>query len=188
PRFMSEYGLQSMPELKTFEAFSLPEDRYLESQVMKCHQKQYANPSKNQFLDGYGMMIQYLEREYCVPADFEQLAYMTQLLQADYLGYAIKTHRRNRPYCMGTLYWQLNDMWPVTSWATVDYFGRWKAAHYVVRDTYKPIIVTASLDGDDVVVHLISDLLHPETVKINLALISFEGEQGFEKSFEIVTV
>ena len=185
PRFMSEYGLQSMPELKTFEAFSEPKDWDITSKVMITHQKQYANPSKNQFLDGYGMMIQYLEREYVVPEDFEQLAYMTQLLQADYLGFAIKAHRFNQPYCMGTMYWQLNDMWPVTSWASVDYFGRWKASHYAIRDTYKPLAVMISQDKDSLVIGLVSDALTQTQCCAELSLLGFDGEEHYAQSLDV---
>ncbi|WP_188150671.1 beta-mannosidase [Teredinibacter waterburyi] len=186
PRFMSEYGLQSMPELKTFEAFSLPEDWDVTSTVMKTHQKQYANPSKNQFLDGYGMMLKYLEREYCIPTEFGQVAYMTQLLQADYLAYAIKAHRRNRHYCMGTMYWQLNDMWPVTSWASVDYFGRWKASHYAIRETYKPIIVVLSKGDDKVRLQLVSDCLKDVDCTLEFEVLGFDGSQHFQQTFSVV--
>jgi beta-mannosidase len=180
PRFMSEYGLQSMPELKTIESFTEPADRDLSSDVMQAHQRQYPNPRKGQMLGGYDMMVRYLKREYHAPErsapDYlERLAYVSQLLQADYLRYAIETHRRAMPYCMGTMYWQLNDLWPVVSWSTVDYYGRWKAAHYAVRDAYRPLIASTEDDGTTLQVWIVNDLQRAVDGTLDLQLMTFDG-------------
>jgi beta-mannosidase len=186
PRFMSEYGLQSMPEMRSIRAFSIPSDWYLDSEVMLAHQRQYPNLWKGQVSGGYDMMLRYLERESNIPKEFEHLTYVTQLLQADYLRYAIELHRRHKPYCMGTMYWQLNDLWPVTSWSTVDYYGRWKAAHYAVRQAYNPILVSTKDDGEFLDVWIISDLQKGTDGRLEITLSDFDGNILFNDSANVV--
>ncbi|AFN74531.1 beta-mannosidase [Melioribacter roseus P3M-2] len=186
PRFMSEYGLQSMPELKTFMQFSQPQDWNLDSDVLKAHQRQYPNPKKNQFLGGYDMLLKYLEREYVVPGNFEHLTYVSQLLQADYLKYAIELHRRSKPYCMGTMYWQLNDVWPVVSWSTVDYYGRWKAAHYAVKKAYTPVLASAADENDFINVYVINDLTEKLEATLSARLMNFYGKVFYEDEIRVV--
>ncbi len=186
PRFMSEYGLQSMPELKTFEAFTLPEDRNLKSHVMLAHQRQYPNLKKGQTLGGYDIMLKYIEDEFCVPDDFELLAYTSQLLQAEYLRYAIEAHRRNMPYCMGTMYWQLNDLWPVTSWSTIDYYGRWKAANYMVKKAYAPVLVSTDDQENGIKIFIINDLQNTENMQLKMKLLAFNGNILYEKQMPVM--
>jgi len=176
PRFMSEYGLQSVPEKKSLLRFTIEEDWSFESHVMNTHQRHYPKPKRGQPMGGFQVITKYMEDEYCVPENFEHLAYCTQLVQADYLRYAVNTHRRNRPYCMGTLYWQINDVWPVVSWATIDYYGKWKASHYAIRDTYKSIIVTATEEDDELKVYTVNDLLKKSGATLEVQLITFDGK------------
>ncbi len=186
PRFMSEYGLQSIPGEKTFREFSLPEDWDLKSDVMLAHQRQYPNPRKGQLLGGYDMMLKYMDSEYHVPEDFELLSYVSQILQADYLRYAIETHRRNKPYCMGTMYWQLNDVWPVTSWSTIDYYGRWKAAQYAVKKAYQSVLLSVNDEEDNISVFIINDLHETKSGFIKIQLIDFNGEVRFNYESEVL--
>ncbi len=89
-----------------------------------------------------------MEREFIVPEKFEDYVYISQVLQAEGMAQAFYAHRVFQPWCMGTLYWQLNDCWPVTSWSGLDYYGRWKALHYHVKRAYAPVmIVAARVDG-----------------------------------------
>ncbi len=185
PRFMSEYGLQSMPEMRSFREFSIPEDWRLDSEVMLAHQRQYPNPAKGQLLGGYDMMLRYLEREFIVPERFEYLAYVSQLLQADYLRYAIETHRRRKPYCMGSMYWQLNDLWPVTSWSTVDYYGRWKAAHYAVRQAYSPLLISTEADGELLKHWIVNDTQAITEASIKISLMDFDGNLFSDRTIDV---
>lgn len=126
-RFCSEFGFQSFPCLKTVETFAKPEDQNIFSRVMESHQK---NDAAN------GKILYYLSENFRYPAKFDDLLYVSQILQGMAIRYGVEHWRRNRGRCMGTLYWQLNDNWPVASWASIDYFGRWKALHYMACRFY----------------------------------------------------
>jgi beta-mannosidase len=138
-RFLSEFGFQSFPSIKTIEEFTLPEDRNPFSLVMELHQR---NASAN------GKILNYLSQNYLYPTNFEVLVYASQLLQAQAIKYGVEHMRRNRGRCMGTLYWQLNDCWPVASWASVDSNGRYKALHYEAKRFYEPIHISCVEVGE----------------------------------------
>jgi beta-mannosidase len=138
-RFLSEFGFQSFPSIKTIEEFTLPEDRNPFSRVMELHQR---NASAN------GKILNYLSQNYLYPTDLEVLVYASQLLQAQAIKYGVEHMRRNRGRCMGALYWQLNDCWPVASWASVDSNGRYKALHYEAKSFYEPIHVSCVEIGE----------------------------------------
>ena len=138
-RFLSEYGFQSFPSIKTIEEFTLPEDRNPFSVVMELHQR---NPSAN------GKILNYLSQTYLYPMNLEVLVYASQLLQAEAIKYGVEHMRRNRGRCMGSLYWQLNDCWPVASWASIDSNGRYKALHYEAKRFYAPIHISCAEIGE----------------------------------------
>lgn len=168
PRFMSEYGFQSFPDINTIERFALREDWDIESDVMKVHQK----ASK-----GNGLIRRYMDDHYRSPKDFASFVYVSQLLQAEGIKIAIEAHRRNMPFCMGTLYWQLNDCWPSVSWSSVDYYGRWKALHYFVKKAYEPVLISPYINDEYMKVHLISDKLKATSGTLKFELIDFSGRQ-----------
>jgi beta-mannosidase len=147
-RFTSEFGFQSFPGIKTIESFTLPEDRNIFSYVMEKHQK---NGSAN------GKILAYLSDTYKYPGNFESLLYTTQLLQAEAIKYGVEHWRRNRGRCMGSLYWQLNDCWPVASWASIDYYGRWKALHYYAKRFYSPVLLSGVEKGTKVNIYITND-------------------------------
>lgn len=138
-RFLSEFGFQSFPSMKTVEEFTLPEDRNPFSAVMELHQR---NAAAN------GKILNYLSQTYLYPSSIENLVYASQLLQAEAIKYGAEHLRRNRGRCMGTLYWQLNDCWPVASWASVDGKGRYKALHYEAKRFYEPIHISCEETGE----------------------------------------
>ncbi len=180
PRFMSEYGFQSFPEWKTIETFTEPNDRGLETPIMTVHQK---HPRGNT------LMRKYMAREYHVPSSFEDFTYVSQLVQAEGMRRGIEAHRRAMPYCMGTLYWQLNDVWPVASWSSVDGLGRWKALHYVAREAFSPILISPVLDNKLLHVMVVSDKLEAlENVEMNLQTFDFQGNMIFSESDNYVKV
>ena len=120
-RYVSEFGFQSFPSIKTVETFTEKEDRNIFSYVMEKHQR---NSTAN------GKIMNYMEQTFLYPSDFDTLLYASQLLQAEAMRYGVEHFRRNRGRCMGAIVWQLNDCWPVASWSSIDYYGRWKALHY----------------------------------------------------------
>ena len=138
-RYLSEFGFQSFPTIKTIEEFTLPEDRNPFSRVMELHQR---NPSAN------GKILNYLSQTYLYPTNFETLVYASQLLQSESIKYGVEHLRRNRGRCMGALYWQLNDIWPVASWASIDSSGRYKALHYEAKRFYEPIHISCKETGE----------------------------------------
>ena len=138
-RFLSEFGFQSFPSMKTIEQFTLPEDRNPFSAVMELHQR---NAAAN------GKILNYLSQTYLYPMQMDALVYASQLLQAEAIKYGVEHMRRNRGRCMGALYWQLNDCWPVASWASVDGYGRYKALHYEARRFYEPVHISCKETGE----------------------------------------
>jgi beta-mannosidase len=132
-RFASEFGFQSFPCLETVEAFTLPQDRNPFSYIMERHQR---NNAAN------GKIMTYLAQTFLYPRDFDAFIYASQLLQAEAIKYGVEHFRRNRGRCMGTIYWQLNDCWPVASWSSIDYFGRWKALHYFAKRFFAPLLLS----------------------------------------------
>ena len=165
-RFMSEYGMQSFPDLKTIEAFANREDWDQDSEAIRSHQKASLG-NKN--------VIMYIEKYYPRPKDFESLTILSQLLQSDAIKYAVEAHRRNMPYCMGTLYWQLNDCWPVASWSSVDYFGNWKALHYSAKSFFNYAISSIIEEKNKVVVFIINDKNETYGLDVRLRVYGFDG-------------
>ena len=137
-RFASEFGFQSFPCMETIESFTLPEDRNVFSYVMEKHQR---NSSAN------GRIVNYLSQMYLYPAQLTNLVYASQLLQAQAMQYGVEHWRRHRGHCMGTIIWQLNDCWPVASWSSIDYYGRWKALHYYEKRFYAPVLISCHEEG-----------------------------------------
>ena len=137
-RYASEFGFQSFPCKKTVESFTLPEDRNIFSYVMEKHQR---NNAAN------GKIMNYLAQTFLYPGDFDTMLYASQLLQAEAIRYGVEHWRRNRGRCMGAIYWQLNDCWPVASWSSVDYFGRWKALHYAAKRFFAPVLLSCNEEG-----------------------------------------
>lgn len=138
-RYASEFGFQSFPSRKTIETFTDdPEDMNIFSYVMEKHQRNYG---------ANGKIMNYMQQTYLYPTDFDTLIYASQLLQADAIRYGVEHFRRNRGRCMGAIVWQLNDCWPVISWSSVDYCGRWKALHYAEKRFFAPLLVSCQEEG-----------------------------------------
>lgn len=168
PRFMSEFGFQSFPEMKTIAAFASPEDYQLESPVMNAHQKSTI---------GNDLIRTYMERDYVVPQKFEDFVYVGLVMQGHGIRRGLEAHRRNRPYCMGTLYWQLNDSWPVVSWSGIDYYGNWKALHYQAKRAFAPLALDVVQEGDSLQLWLFSDLLKDRKgLTLEIKLTDFKGK------------
>ena len=178
PRFMSEYGFQSFPLLDSVQRYAEPEDWSIESPVMQLHQK---HPRGN------GIIRKYLLQHYQEPKDFETFLYLSQLLQAEGIRIAIEAHRKAKPFCMGTLYWQLNDCWPVASWAGIDYYGQWKALHYAVREAFSPLLAVLETDEEEWSVAVVSDEPQDKRLRLSIGLYRLTGERLWleEKSLNV---
>lgn len=164
-RFASEYGFQSAPSMKTISTFAKNDDLNMFSNVMENHQKCIDNGHGNVTL------MTYLHNYYQMPKDFETTLYTTQILQADCLEIAISHFRSHRGRCLGSTYWQLNDCNPVISWSTIDYFGRWKAAHYVVKRCYAPTIVNMRKDENELIFYVSTELMEGEDYTFSYKII-----------------
>lgn len=166
-RFMSEYGFQSFPEYATIRTFAEDEDLAIESKVMLAHQK---NGNGNRLIKEY--MDIYMEQ----PVDFKAFLYLSQVLQADAMQMAIEAHRRQMPYCMGSLYWQMNDCWPVASWSGIDYYGRWKSLHYYARRSFKDLLLSFQHRDNNVDLYFVSDLQRSEQGRLTVQSMTLDGE------------
>ncbi|MDZ7878267.1 MAG: glycoside hydrolase family 2 protein [Saprospiraceae bacterium] len=179
PRFMSEYGFQSFPDWRTIGTFTVDGDRELESKVMLAHQK---HPKGNQLIK------KYMDRSFQKTRNFEDFTYVSQLVQADGIRRAIEAQRRAKPYCMGSLYWQLNDVWQVASWSSIDNFGRWKALQYAARDAYADILISPKMQGDTLTVSFVNDKREAVEGDFFIYVMDFAGKvlymDGRYKSLE----
>ncbi|MGI6496192.1 MAG: glycoside hydrolase family 2 protein [Kiritimatiellia bacterium] len=151
-RFCSEFGFQSFPEPRMVETFTDPDDRNITSYIMERHQRNGM---------GNAVILQYMLSWFRMPYGFENILWLSQIQQGLAIKYAVEHWRRNRPRCMGALYWQLNDCWPVASWSSIDSDGRWKALHYMARRFFSPVLVTGveNLETGIVEIFLHNDML-----------------------------
>lgn len=167
-RFMSEYGFQSFPEYNTVKKYTKEEDWDIYSEVMKSHQRSSI---------GNKTIELYLLRDYKKPEKFEDFLYVGQVLQAEGTRQAMEGHRIAMPYTMGSLYWQLNDCWPVASWSSMDYYGNWKAMQYFSKKAFANILVAPRLEGDTLKTYVVSDKLESIDGDLNLKLLDFNGNE-----------
>lgn len=167
-RFNSEYGFQSFPELRTVESFTMPKDRAnIFTPVMLAHQKND---------EGNSIIHEYLLRDYSEPKDFASFLYVSQVLQAEGVKVGAEHMRRSRPRIMGSLFWQLNDCWPVASWSSIDYYGRWKALQYYARRFYSPLLVSSTLQDGVVQFYGVSDKLQATNATLRIRLMGMDGK------------
>ena len=165
-RFMSEYGFQGFPPFSSVRQFIPHEKLTLQSPGIDNHQKHSR---------GMEIIRDYMSEYYYVPDNLEDFIYVSQLLQAEGIRKGIEAHRRKKPYCMGTLYWQLNDCWPAISWSSVDYYGQWKALHYFAKEAYKNIIISVKEEKDHLIIYLINDDFEKYDGTLQYELLDFEG-------------
>lgn len=177
-RFMSEYGFQSFPEFSTVKKYTIDSDWDIESEVMAAHQR-----------SGIGNLRikQYMEDHYKKPKDFESFLYVSQLLQAKAIKEALEVHRRSMPYCMGSLYWQLNDCWPVASWSSMDYYKNWKAQQYMAKKAFEPIHVSPEITKKSINFYVISDKLKAVKARLEVKLMNVDGKTytSFDKNIKV---
>lgn len=177
-RFFSEYGFQSFPELASVLQYAPDSaDHAVESEVMMAHQRggSFAN----------GLIKEYLLKEYPAPTNFANFLYVGQVLQGDAIKKAIEAHRRDMPYCMGSLFWQHNDCWPVASWSSRDYYGRWKAQHYFAKKAFRDILVSPYIT-DTLLIKLVSDRMADAKGTLEVDVLTLDGKLIYKKVASVV--
>lgn len=172
-RFMSEYGFQSFPEIATVKKYALPKDYHILSDVMKSHQRSSIGNETIEY---------YMLKEYEQPKDFESFLYVNHVLQAEGIKFALEGHRRAMPYCMGSLYWQINDCWPVASWSSTDYYQRWKALQYYAKKGFEQVLVSPYLKADSIKINIINDNLESISGELKVQITDFDGKVLYEKT------
>ncbi len=168
PRFMSEFGFQSFPSYEAIRYINQNDSIEITSKGFKNHQKHHR---------GFELIQEYMSRDYPVPSSAKDYVYVSQLLQAHGITKGIEAHRRAKPYNMGTLYWQLNDCWPVVSWSSIDFFGNWKALHYKAKKSYDNTIVSTYRSKNTLEFYIINDELKEIEDQLNIAIIDFDGNE-----------
>ncbi|HJZ81643.1 MAG TPA: glycoside hydrolase family 2 protein [Pyrinomonadaceae bacterium] len=166
PRFMSEYGFQSFPAFETVKTYTLPTERDIQSPVMLAHQR---HPRGNQ------LIREYMLREYPEPKDFESFLYVSQVLQAEGIRTGAEHLRRIMPRNMGSLYWQIDDCWPVASWSSIDYYGRWKALQYFARHFYSNLLISPHVENERLKFYVVSDETKAAPATIHVVVMDFDG-------------
>ena len=181
PRFMSEYGFQSFPNIETVKSYTVPEDRDIESPIMLAHQR---HPRGNQ------LVREYMLRDYAQPKDFESFLYVSQVLQAEGIRIGAEHLRRIMPHNMGSLYWQIDDCWPVASWSSIDYYGRWKALQYYARRFYNDLLISPTSQNGYLKLFVVSDRPNAVSAKIKVSLLSLDGAtlKSFVRDAEVAPV
>jgi len=174
PRFMSEFGFQALPPYQTVQTYAEPKDQNMTSYIMEHHQRSGS---------GNGLMVSQMTDTFRMPKDFQSLVYLSMVLQAEGIRYGVEHWRRQRERVSGTLIWQLNDCWPVASWSSIDYFGRWKALHYAARKFYVPILLTVEDKAEQMGLFVTNDTVKAWTGEVRWSLETLAGErldQGIE--------
>ncbi|PJF39415.1 MAG: hypothetical protein CUN55_14415, partial [Phototrophicales bacterium] len=178
-RFCSEFGFQSFPQPDVIYEITLPEDRNITSYIMEHHQRSAI---------GNSTIIHYMLDWFRLPTSFESLLWLSQILQGMAIKYAVEHWRRNMPHTMGTLYWQLNDMWPAPSWSSLDWKGNWKALHYMARRFYAPLLISGVEDRhtQSVGIYFTSDLQEDISAKIRWKITDLHGLEICTDGIEIL--
>jgi beta-mannosidase len=176
PRFMSEFGFQSFPSYETIKYLNQSDSINIKTDAIQSHQKHSR---------GFQLINEYMARDYKVPTSDEDYVYVSQLLQAKGIIMGIESHRRAKPYNMGTLYWQLNDCWPAISWSSIDYFGNWKALHYKVKKAFENVLISSKVENNVLKTYIINDSFDEIKGTLKLKTINFYGKKIWSDSKEI---
>lgn len=178
PRFMSEFGFQSFPSFEAINYINQKDSVDIHTEAIKSHQKHSR---------GFQLIEDYMSRDYPVPTNDEDYVYMSQLVQAKGITMGIEAQRRAKPYNMGSLYWQLNDCWPVVSWSSIDYFGNWKALQYKAKKSFEDLLISSHLKENTVSTYIVNDHLENFTATLSIRILDFSGNEVWSKK-EVITV
>ena len=176
PRFMSEFGFQSYPSYEAIKYINQSDTVDITSDEFRSHQKHAR---------GFQLIEDYMRRDFPVPVHPEDYVYMSQLVQAYGITKGIEAQRRAKPYNMGTLYWQLNDCWPVVSWSSIDFFGNWKALHYKAKRSFEDLLISSELKDDILKVYIVNDNNDGYTEELDIKVLDFDGKEIYNHSKRI---
>jgi beta-mannosidase len=182
-RFIAEFGFQSLPHIETVNYFTLPEDRYFPSAILDHHNLTGKKPNQNQ---GNVRIATNIADMFRMPAGMRNWVTVSQILQGEGMKMGCEAMRRNYPNTTGALYWQLNDNWPVISWSSIDYFGRWKATQYMAGRFFKPLLVSGITRNDSVIIYASNDYLLEKSCRLEWSLSQFDGKVLKEGSTEVI--
>jgi beta-mannosidase len=174
-RFCSEFGFESLPNMATLLSFAPPENLKLKGAELDAHQKCAGGNSK---------MLYYISTRFLMPKWFNDLVYLSQLMQENSIRLATEHWRRYRGRCNGAIYWQFNDCWPVTSWSSIDYFGRYKALQYTARHFNQPLTVCIDAKKSNFSLFVFNDLDKPFAGSCEYSLITFDGKEVYKKTVD----
>lgn len=177
PRFMSEFGFQSFPSYEAIKYINQSDLIDISANSFQSHQKHSR---------GFQLIREYMERDFPVPEKAEDYVYMSQLLQAYGITKGIEAQRRAKPYNMGTLYWQLNDCWPVVSWSSIDFFGKWKALHYKAKHSFEDVLVSSKVENNILRTYVINDDFESHSGELSVKILDFEGNPLYQFSKSII--
>ncbi len=170
-RFCSEFGFESLPDIKTIETYAKPEDYSLTSEVFKNHQKCASGNMKMAF---------YIASRFRLPKKFEDYIYLSQICEQECIRDATEHWRRNKGRCNGSLFWQYNDCWPVCSWSSVDYYGNFKALQYTSKHFFEPLMLSIEDSKKKLDLYVVNDRLAQYDGVINYKLYDFNGKKLME--------
>ncbi|QAA82411.1 glycoside hydrolase family 2 protein [Aequorivita sp. H23M31] len=176
PRFMSEFGFQAFPNVETIEYATGRDSVIMNDPLFANHQKHKR---------GFQIIDEYMVRDFPVPTNAEDYVYVSQLLQAYGITKGIHAHRRAKPYNMGTLYWQLNDVWPVVSWSSIDYLGNWKSLQYEVKKAFENVLISTETKNDSVAIFIVNDTFKKVSDTLLIEIMDFDGRQIFQKKIMV---
>ena len=180
-RFFSEYGYESFDYFESLQKYAPYEkDQSIYSDVMLWHQRQGYNAVR-----ANGNIIRYINDNYPSPKSFKDTLYASQVLQADAIKLAIEAHRRDKGFCWGSLYWQLNNCWPVSSDSSIDYEGNWKGLHYLVKKAFEPKLVSGYIHNDTLDVYVVTDYLKPEKGSLKIEVKGLDGRSYSTKTLRV---
>ncbi|MDP5081932.1 MAG: glycoside hydrolase family 2 protein, partial [Winogradskyella sp.] len=177
PRFMSEFGFQAFPSYEAIRYINQSDSLKISSEGFKNHQKHTR---------GFQLIDEYMHRDFPVPDSPEDYVYMSQVLQGYGVTKGIEAQRRAKPYNMGTLYWQLNDCWPVVSWSSIDFMGNWKALHYKAKYSFEDLLISSKVENNFLKTWVINDDIEPKSGLLSMQIIDFNGQVIWEDSNEII--
>lgn len=173
-RFASEYGMQSFPDYKTVCSYTPEEQMNVYSAVSENHNKCITDPNGN-----IKIMLN-MAGEFQLPTKMEEIVYLSQVFQGETIKCAVEHFRRQRGRCMGSTYWQVNDNYPVASWASIDYYGRWKAMHYMAKRFYAPVLLSAYEEVKMNHIHMEKSKAFAHIHVTNEQLESFKGTVKYQ--------
>jgi beta-mannosidase len=176
PRFMSEFGMQSFPSYEAIKFINQKDSIIIDTEDFISHQKHHR---------GFQLIEEYMSRDFPIPTEAEDYIYMSQLVQAHGITLGLEAQRRNRPYNMGTLYWQLNDCWPSVSWSSIDYFGNWKALHYKTKKSFDNLLISSYIQNGQIEIYVVNDDLANKTLNLEFEIIDFKGNSKWWKSSNV---